>query len=300
MGPKTFPTHTFLVVYPQNQTPQYFAYGPHGRTSGQLERVFYKQDINVYKGNDTEHLKNAITVNPPKDMSEEDFDRKVIETAKSFGNNENFEYNIWPREDTEGNCNTSSSTILYKSGVSKSKLDEYREEIKGLVTGFGNIKAWTADEQEKEVERKRKSEDLYEKCSKTLTLHLGNFILLYLLPIVFSIIHTSVLYLVSTDMYEQYRFVLAFTYILISPLNVLSYYIGTIIKPINERKFDISIILAGSITFYICSILFPDYLFCGFWSDVLWIIICSAVTAGVNWLVIKVCQSCHNRFARMK
>ena len=165
---KTFPTHTFLVVYPKNQTPQYFAYGPHGRTSGQLERVFYKQDINVYKGNDTEHLKNAITVNPPKDMSEEDFDNKVIETAKSFGNNENFEYNIWPKEDTEGNCNTSSSTILYKAGVSKSKLDEYREEIKGLVTGFGNIKAWTADEQEKEVERKRKNEELYEKMLENI------------------------------------------------------------------------------------------------------------------------------------
>lgn len=101
-------------------------------------------------------------------------------------------------------------------------------------------------------------------------------------------------------MYEQYRFVLVFIYILISPLNVLSYYIGTIIKPINERKFDISIILVGSITFYIYSILFPGYLFCGFWRDVLWLIICSAVTAGVNWLVIKVWQSCHNHYARMK
>ena len=52
-------------------------------------------------------------------------------------------------------------------------------------------------------------------------------------------------------MNEQYRYVLAFTYILISPLNIVSYYIGTIIKPINKRKFGISIILAGSITFYI-------------------------------------------------
>ena len=88
-------------------------------------------------------------------------------------------------------------------------------------------------------------------------------------------------------MNEQYIYVLAFTYILISPLNIVSYYIGTIIKPINERKFDISIILAGSITFYIYSILFSGYLFCGFWSDVLWVSSCSAITACVNWLILK-------------
>lgn len=88
-------------------------------------------------------------------------------------------------------------------------------------------------------------------------------------------------------MNEQYRYVLAFTYILISPLNIVSYYIGTIIKPINKRKFDISIILAGSITFYIYSILFSGYLFCSFWSDVLWVSSCSAITAGVNWLILK-------------
>ena len=53
-------------------------------------------------------------------MSEEEFDKRVIDAANSFGNNPRIHYDILTPEGDEitGNCNSSSSTILSKAGVS--------------------------------------------------------------------------------------------------------------------------------------------------------------------------------------
>ena len=52
-----------------------------------------------------------------------------------------------PVESSQGNCNSSTSTILYKAGVSKEKLKEIKDIIPGLDYGIGNIKPWTKEEQ---------------------------------------------------------------------------------------------------------------------------------------------------------
>ena len=164
-GPKflDYATHTFIVVSNNNRI-YYFAYGPQGQYTGTLKQVYYDQDKAIYKGFDTEHLKNRIVIDPPKGMTEDDFDKKVINVAKSFGNEDNFKYSIIPTKEDEGNCNTSSSTILYKSGISKAKLSDYRKKIKGIVTGFGNIKGWTEEEQKEAIENQKFKDEMYEKA----------------------------------------------------------------------------------------------------------------------------------------
>ncbi len=84
-------------------------------------------------------------------MNENEFDQKVIDTAKSFGNEEDFSYSILPTNESEGNCNTSTSTILYKSGISQDALNKYGKEIDGWDYGFGIIKAWTKEEQREAI-----------------------------------------------------------------------------------------------------------------------------------------------------
>lgn len=86
-------------------------------------------------------------------MSVEEFDRKVINVARSFGNNPNIEYFMLPGNNpTQGNCNTSSSTILHKAGVSNQQIKALRAEIPGIVSGFGSYRPWTASEQKAAID----------------------------------------------------------------------------------------------------------------------------------------------------
>lgn len=80
-------------------------------------------------------------------MKSAEFDNKVMQTANSYGNNENVTYGITGLGKTTGNCNTSTSTILAKSGVNSETLSDIKSQIKGTSWGFGNIKPWTAQEQ---------------------------------------------------------------------------------------------------------------------------------------------------------
>ena len=152
-------THTFIVVALPNGATHYFAYGSEitditGAFSGQLKQQSYEQDKLVYQGKDTEHLKAKILVNPPSGMTSEEFDNKVIDVATSFGNNSEISYFFLPSESalTEGNCNTSTSTILIKSGVSSSKISEIKKQIPGWSYGFSEKeRPWTSEEQERAV-----------------------------------------------------------------------------------------------------------------------------------------------------
>lgn len=163
-GPEwlTYPTHTFVVVYRKGYAPEYFAYGPKGDYSGPLKRVFYEQDIAIYRGKDKEHLKNSIEIKPPSGKTEDAFDNDVIKAARSFGNQDGILYKLLPTTNKEGNCNTSSSTLLYKSGISREQLKDYKKKIKGNVSGFGVIKPWTKEEQKNTINKK----NLFEKINE--------------------------------------------------------------------------------------------------------------------------------------
>ena len=64
----------------------------------------------------------------------------------------------------QGNCNTSSSTILLKSGVSKETIEKIREQIPGIKTGFDSeTKPWTSEEQKKAI--KKYYEEMCEKST---------------------------------------------------------------------------------------------------------------------------------------
>ena len=93
-------------------------------------------------------------------MKSEQFDKKVIETINSFGNKDGISYILFGggSDKTSGNCNSSSSTILIKSGVGEEEMKSLESNIEGINTGFQTItpKPWTKDEQEKALEEKGK------------------------------------------------------------------------------------------------------------------------------------------------
>ena len=66
----------------------------------------------INQENDTEHLKAKIPISTPANMKDEEFENRISEVAESFGNNESITYMFIPIKETQGNCNTSSSTIL--------------------------------------------------------------------------------------------------------------------------------------------------------------------------------------------
>ena len=164
-GGGSLATHTFLVVKDKKGKMIHFAYGseidgPMGAFKGRLREVEYYDDLNVMNGKLKNHLKYRKAIEPPlkadgKKMSVEEFDRKVINVARSFGNNPNIEYFMLPGNDpTQGNCNTSSSTILHKAGVSNQQIKALRAEIPGIVSGFGSYRPWTASEQKAAIDER--------------------------------------------------------------------------------------------------------------------------------------------------
>lgn len=167
-----FATHTFLVVTGDNGTVlRYAAYGPqNGNPFGgdKLAECSYQQDQQVYmdffNGKNNENLKGQPQkVNVPKGMTSKEFDNKVIQTINSFGNKNGITYTIFGgfTDKTKGNCNTSSSTILIKSGVGKKEMKSLESNIEGINTGFQTTepKPWTKNEQEKALEEKKKMDE---------------------------------------------------------------------------------------------------------------------------------------------
>ena len=123
-----------------------------GVFSGKLIKRDYMQDHTIMNGKDLDKLKARIIVQPPAGMTIDEFDNKVIEVGNSFRNNPNISYYMIPSKLTEGNCNTSTSTILLKSGVSKQIIEDIKEMIPGIRIGFESIlRPWTALEQKKAV-----------------------------------------------------------------------------------------------------------------------------------------------------
>ena len=153
------PTHTFIVVTNnKGEVRGYFAYGSKkkgitGIFSGRLSRQEYDQDKAIIAGNDKEHLKAKIRIDAPQNMTSEEFDNKVIEVAKSFGDNNGITYNILSTSRLNGNCNSSTSTILIKSGVSEEQMKRIKNRIPGLSIGFSinKPKPWTKEEQDDAV-----------------------------------------------------------------------------------------------------------------------------------------------------
>ena len=134
-----------------------------------MKQATYRQDQMVINGNDTEHLKKNIEISPPSGMSESDFDNVVAGVAKSFGNNSGITYFLAPStaDMTKGNCNTSTSTILLKSGVSQERTKSIAKEIPGISYGFStSARPWTEHEQAEAVKSKQQADYLYNVVGK--------------------------------------------------------------------------------------------------------------------------------------
>ena len=139
---------------------------------GQLVKVSYMDEEKSMKGEaPSNFVKNRIVITPPSGMTVEQFDEMVIKTGNSFGNNPNITYCLEPFEQTQGNCNSSSSTLLYKAGVPLSRIKDLRKQISGLVWGFGDIKPWTVEEQSKAVQRQRELDQLRNEMMNTIILN---------------------------------------------------------------------------------------------------------------------------------
>jgi len=158
-----FATHTFIGVKDDNGTIQRFSYGPErGGLSGMygenLVRCYYQQDKDVVEGKADGVIKARIPITPPNGMTMEEFDNAVINAAQSLGKEGIMKYAIIPFNELQGNCNTSTSTILFKAGVSKKQLQSIGSLVPGIKTGFGSIKPWSSSEQREALQRKKEKE----------------------------------------------------------------------------------------------------------------------------------------------
>ncbi len=163
-------THTFIVVTNKEGKPiRYAAYGPENDKPFGTDRLMechYYQDINVYtdffNSKENKNLKKnfPLEIETPDGLTEEQFDKKVIDVINSFGNNSEIKYDIFTNKETTGNCNTSSSTILIKSGVTKDYMQKIYETMPGIKTGFNtaDTRPWTKSEQKAAVEKAKKRE----------------------------------------------------------------------------------------------------------------------------------------------
>jgi RHS repeat-associated protein len=162
-------THSFLVVKTNDGKMKYYAYGakedgPFG--TDQLVKCEYQQDKNVLNGTDTKHLKLKLAVPIPEGMTEEQLDQSIINNANQFGNNPDIKYNAMTNDPTTGNCHTSITTILFKSGISQQVLDDIEDKIPGLNWGFGETRPWTTSEQKAAVDQKKKDDEIKKEQKK--------------------------------------------------------------------------------------------------------------------------------------
>lgn len=93
-------------------------------------------------------------------MTEKQFDAKIDEAAKQFEGNTEINYNIVTLSNITGNCNTSTTTLLNKAGVSDQTIKDLKKEINGNAYGFGQIRPWTKEEREKAKEKEEKEHQL--------------------------------------------------------------------------------------------------------------------------------------------
>ena len=121
--------HTFVVVKTSSGKTYRFAYGPQDSgfwpmVSGHSPLVrcdYYYDESAVFsyfeKKQKTDGLKEVMEVNTPTGMTSDEFDKAVINAASEFRDNTEIKYRIIPTNSTEGNCNTSTTTLLKKAGV---------------------------------------------------------------------------------------------------------------------------------------------------------------------------------------
>ena len=152
--------HTFVVVKKSSGKIYRFAYGP--QDSGFLSMVsghsplvrcdYYDDKSAVFsyfeKKQKTDGLKEVMEVNTPTGMTSDEFDKAVINAASEFRDNTEIKYRIIPTNSTEGNCNTSTTTLLKKAGVSDGEINRIKNQIPEFKTGFGDVKPWSDEEQQ--------------------------------------------------------------------------------------------------------------------------------------------------------
>lgn len=131
--------HTFVVVKTSSGKTYRFAYGPQDSgfwtmVSGHSPLVrcdYYDDESAVFsyfeKKQKTDGLKKVMEVNTPTGMTSDEFDKAVINAASEFRDNTEIKYRIIPTNSTEGNCNTSTTTLLKKAGVSDGEINRIKK-----------------------------------------------------------------------------------------------------------------------------------------------------------------------------
>ena len=159
-------THTFLVIQDSKGKITYAAYGPqYGHPFWGIDRLAkcsYSSDIEAYLNylNNQQwssYVKGIDLIPVPEGMTSDEFDNKVVEVINEFGNDPNIKYSLYPNEDDEGNCNSSTSMILLKAGIKEEELEKIKSNLEGIHWGGSTTpKPWTSEEQKNAVEKEKK------------------------------------------------------------------------------------------------------------------------------------------------
>ncbi len=182
-------THTFITIENrENQVLKYAAYGPSNNVPffgvNWLAQKYFVQDENILLGRDKRNLKAKIEVPIPEGVTFEQFASNVAEAVDSYIGTDPLRYNFLPMCNAEGNCNTSTSTVLLKSGVSRECVRDIVRQIPGLAGISALPKPWTLEERRKALEQqsKKRIERFNEKFRKSIyacppLMHLLHFVI---------------------------------------------------------------------------------------------------------------------------
>ena len=155
-----FGESTSIIVSPEGEKAESYTYGPHYAIGGKLERTSYDYDDQIREGKDTEVDYDIIDVPIPEGMTENMFESNIKKAAKQFEGNTEINYNILAPSEKSGNCNTSTTTLLIKAGVTEESIQKLKKEIKGNAHGFGQTRPWTEEERKKAEEDNEKMHQL--------------------------------------------------------------------------------------------------------------------------------------------
>ena len=173
-------THTFTVVKTTDGKVYRFAYGP--KADGVINSISgltpivecdYQQDeiavSNFFSSGMDDNTKNVIPVTVPEGMTESEFDNAVINSANEFRGNNTIMYRIIPFGESEGNCNSSTTSLLKNAGIDDKEIERIESMIPGMDIGFGSVKPWTKEQREAAEIRQQEK----RKMDESLSNHIG-------------------------------------------------------------------------------------------------------------------------------
>jgi hypothetical protein len=131
--------HTFVMTRPDNDPKgkiSYYSFYEDKETGKLVKSNLYEGDVNFPR----EDLKGEFKINTPKGLTDEQFRNNIDKAFNSYENG-TLDYSATASKPSEnGNCNSSTTTLLVKSGVPLQQISKI--DPNGYNPGIGIVNNW--------------------------------------------------------------------------------------------------------------------------------------------------------------